>query len=237
MPLFSVFIDLTKAFDTVNSKALWTVLEPIGCPQKFVKMIQFFDDGMTSQVLSSGDTETFEISNGVKQGCVLAPVFFNVFFMHMLSHADRDVKKGVYIQYRLDGSLFDVRRLSAKTKCSEDLLQEAPFANDCALVAHDRADLQRTLYSFSEASKLFGLTKSIGKTKVLHQPAPHTNHPGQSMFIDGTHSSQTLRASNTREEPYPMTALWTKRLQLTSAKQAWHWEDSATEDITSTIFA
>lgn len=102
-------------------------------------MIQFFDDGITSQVLSSGDTETFEISNGVKQGCVLAPVFF----MHMLSHADRDLEKGVYIQYRLDGSLFDLRRLSAKTKCSEDLLQD-----DCALVAHDRADLQLTLDRF-----------------------------------------------------------------------------------------
>lgn len=29
MPLFSVFIDLTKAFDTVNSKVLWTVLERV----------------------------------------------------------------------------------------------------------------------------------------------------------------------------------------------------------------
>ena len=83
MPLFSVVIDLTKAFNRVNRKALWTVLEHIGRPQKFVRMIQLFHDGMTGQVLSSGDegvTETFEISDGVKQDCVLAPVLFNVFF-------------------------------------------------------------------------------------------------------------------------------------------------------------
>ena len=144
MLLFSFFIDLTKAFDTVHRKALWTVLERIGCPQKFVKMIQLFHDGMTGQVLSSGDggvTETFEISNGVKQGCVLAAVLFNVFFTCMLSHAVRDLEKGVYIWYRFDGSLFDVCRLTAKTKCSRDLLQEALFADDCALVAHDHSDL------------------------------------------------------------------------------------------------
>ena len=39
---------------------------------------------------------------------------------------------------------------------------------------------------FSEASKLFGLTISLGKTEVLHQPAPHTNHPAPSISIDGT---------------------------------------------------
>nr|KAG5705334.1 hypothetical protein BaRGS_011106 [Batillaria attramentaria] len=192
MPLFSVFIDLTKAFDTVNRKALWTVLERIGCPQKFVKVIQLFHDGMTGQVLSSGNggvTEAFEISNGVKQGCVLAPVLFNVFFTCMLSHAVRGLEKGVFIRYRLDGSLFDLRRLTAKTKCSKDLLQEALFADDCALVAHDQSDLQVMLDRFSEASKLFGLTISLGKTEVLHQPAPHTNPPAPSISIDGTQLS------------------------------------------------
>nr|KAG5695709.1 hypothetical protein BaRGS_022386 [Batillaria attramentaria] len=138
---------------------------------------------------NGGVTEAFEISNGVKQGCVLAPVLFNVFFTCMLSHAVRGLEKGVFIRYRLDGSLFDLRRLTAKTKCSKDLLQEALFADDCALVAHDQSDLQVMLDRFSEASKLFGLTISLGKTEVLHQPAPHTNPPAPSISIDGTQLS------------------------------------------------
>ena len=88
-------------------------------------MIRLFHDGMTGQVLTSGNvTEAFAISNGVKQGCVLAPVLFSMFFTCMLSHATRNLKKGVYIRYRLDGSLFDLRRLTAKTKRLQTLLQK-----------------------------------------------------------------------------------------------------------------
>lgn len=187
MPLYSVFIDLTKAFDTVNREALWTVLERIGCPPKFVTIIRLFHEGMTGQVLSNGNvTDTFEIRNGVKQGCVLAPILFNVFFTCMLSHAVRDLDQGVYVRYRLDGSLFDLRRLTAKTKSKKVLIQEALFADDCALVAHTESDLQLMLDRFSDASRLFGLSISLGKTEVLYQPAPNTNSIAPIIVIDGT---------------------------------------------------
>ena len=187
MPLYSVFIDLAKAFDSVNREALWVVLGRIGCPPKFISVIRLFHDGMTGQVLSSGNvTGAFAISNGVKQGCVLAPVLFNVFFTCMLSHAVRDLEKGVYIPYRLDGSLFDLRCLTAKTKSLQTLLQVVLFADDCALVAHIETDLQRMMDRFSDASKLFGLTVSLDKTKVLHQPAPNTHPPAPTIVIDDT---------------------------------------------------
>lgn len=74
MPLYFAFIDLTQAFDTVNTESLWTVLECIGCPPKFVTMIRLFHDGMTGQFLSSDNvTETFKIINDVKQGFFLSP--------------------------------------------------------------------------------------------------------------------------------------------------------------------
>ena len=187
MPLYSVFIDLTKAFDMVNREALWTVLERIGCPPKFVKIIQLFHTGMSGQVLTGGNmTDEFEITNGVKQGCVLAPVLFNIFFTAMLSHACKDLDKGIYLKYRMDGSLFDLRRLKAKTKTSTELLQEALFADDCSLNAHSEEDLQIMLNHFAEASKLFGLTISIGKTEVLHQPAPQSSPMPPNISIDET---------------------------------------------------
>ncbi|KAL6488465.1 hypothetical protein MHYP_G00022060 [Metynnis hypsauchen] len=101
--LYAVFIDLTKAFDTVNREALWVILQRLGCPRKFVQMIRQFHDNMTGAVLSGGEaSDPFEISNGVKQGCVLAPILFNLFFTCVLNHAVRDIEDGVYLRYRLD---------------------------------------------------------------------------------------------------------------------------------------
>ena len=37
--LYIVFVDLTKAFDTVSRKGLWLIMERLGCPQKFLKML------------------------------------------------------------------------------------------------------------------------------------------------------------------------------------------------------
>ena len=36
LDLYAVFVDLTKEFDTVDRAALWTVLQKLGCPRKFV---------------------------------------------------------------------------------------------------------------------------------------------------------------------------------------------------------
>ena len=133
--MLAVFIDMSKAFETVNRKALWVILNKLRCPRKFTTLVRLFHDNMKGQVFSSGAyTNSFGISNVVKQGCVLAPVLFNLFFAQVLHHAVQNKNLRVYIRYRTDGSLFDLRRLSAKTKTKEKLILEALFADDCALV-------------------------------------------------------------------------------------------------------
>ena len=58
------------------------------CPTKFMKLIRQFQDDMTGKVFSDGEaSEPFSISNVVKQGCVLAPVLFNLFFTCVINHA------------------------------------------------------------------------------------------------------------------------------------------------------
>lgn len=43
---------------------------------------------------------------------------------------------GVYVGYRLDGSLFNLRCLQAHTKTLERLIQDLLFTDDAALVIH-----------------------------------------------------------------------------------------------------
>ena len=83
--LYMVFIDLTKAFDSVHREGLWKILKKIGCPQKFVNIIRSFHDGMRGCVLDNGETSApFTITSGTKQGCVLAPLLFSIFLSMML---------------------------------------------------------------------------------------------------------------------------------------------------------
>ena len=53
--LYVVFVDLTKAFDSVDRTALWEVLLKIGCPPGFVNIIRSFHDGMRAAVVENGE--------------------------------------------------------------------------------------------------------------------------------------------------------------------------------------
>ena len=166
--LYVTFVDLTKAFDTVSRKGLWLIMERVGCPLKFLSMvIQLQEDQHEKVRLTSDLSEPFPIANGVKQGCVLAPTLFSIFFSMMLKHAMKDGENAVYIRYRLDGSLFNLRRLHAHTKTLEQLFRDLLFADDAAIVAHTESALQCLTSCFAEAAQLFGLEVSLKKTKVL----------------------------------------------------------------------
>nr|XP_054768285.1 uncharacterized protein LOC129275831 [Lytechinus pictus] len=143
--LYITFVDLTKAFDTVSRKGLWLILERLGCPPRFLSMIIQLHENQRGQVrLNSHHSESFPITNGVKQGCVLAPTLFSIFFSVMLKQAMEglDEDEAVYIRYRLDGSLFNLRRLQAHTKTCEQIFRDLLFADDAALVAHTERALQ-----------------------------------------------------------------------------------------------
>ena len=49
---------------------------------------------------------------------------------------EADLTEGIYIRFRTNGSVFNLRRLLAQTKTSEELILELLFADDCALLAH-----------------------------------------------------------------------------------------------------
>ena len=187
LDLYSVLINLTKAFDTVNREGLWIVLAWYGCPQKFIQIIRLFHVHMTGQVLSnSSESYPFKISNGMKQGCILAPVLFNLFFSCVLNYAVQGLDEGVYICYCFDGSIFNLCWLTAKSKTLTNLIQAALFGSDCTLMAQWPSDLQTMLKRFWDALKLFDLTISLKKTEFLFQPAPNGSAPQPTITIDGT---------------------------------------------------
>ena len=68
-------------------------------------MVRQFHDGMLARVQNDGEfSDPFPVTNGVKQGCVLAPTLFNMMFSTMFTAAFQDDDNVISV-YRLDIAL------------------------------------------------------------------------------------------------------------------------------------
>ena len=164
-------MDLTKAFESVSRDGLWKILKRTGCPDKLVNILRSFHDGMQAHVIDGNQESTsFEVKNGVKQGCVWVPVLFGIIIASMIKEAFKNCDLGVRVRHRHDGGLFNPRRLKARTKVSYVLIRELLYADDCALACLSEEEAQRLMDCFARSAVRFGLAISIKKTEVLLQP-------------------------------------------------------------------
>ena len=184
--LYTTFVDLTKAFDTVSRQGLWRIMAKFGCPDRFISMVRLLHDGMMARVVNDGDmSEPFAVSNGVKQGCVLAPTLFSMVFSAMLTDAYNDNDPGIDLKYRTDQNLYKKGRLAAPTLVTHTTLRDFLFADDCALNAGSESEMQTSMDQFASACNNFGLTISTKKTEVMHQPAPNAPYSEPKITVDG----------------------------------------------------
>ncbi|BHF85319.1 hypothetical protein SprV_1002848200 [Sparganum proliferum] len=165
--------DLTKAFNTVNREGLWKIMQKFGCPERFTQMVRQLHDGMVARVTDNGAvSEAFAVTNGVKQGCVLAPTLFSLMFSAMLMDAYRDESPGIHIAYRTDGHLPNQRRMYFKSRVPTTTVYKLLFADECALNTTSEEEMQRSMDLFSAACENFGLVINTQKTVVMHQTPP-----------------------------------------------------------------
>ena len=98
------------------------------------------------------------------------------FFSMMLKQDIQDLDEDgtVYIRYRFDCSLFNLRRLHAHTKTHEQLFSDFLFVDDTALVAHTERALQYLTGLRSVWRRLMFFT-SLHPNKITSLPTPITN--------------------------------------------------------------
>ena len=219
-----------KAFDLVSRSGLFKILQKIGCPPKLLAIITSFHQDMESTVCLDGATSNaFPVSSGVKQGCVLAPILFGIFFSMLLQYAFVDCTEGVYVWTRSNGKLFNTARLRAKTKAYVVLIRELLFADDAALTSHSEEDLQHLLDKLSHACNEFGLTISLRTTNILAQGAESAPPPPPQSSPSTTRSWRLCTPSPTWAPPSQARLRSMLRSAAGSPKQLLSWPNSTSE--------
>lgn len=78
-PLFICFVDFRKAFDTVQWRKLWEILSVMGVPDHLTYLIRkLCEDGTAAVRVDGIDSSLFKTEAGVRQGCILSLLFFNI---------------------------------------------------------------------------------------------------------------------------------------------------------------
>ena len=74
-----LFIDYTKALDTVDHNKLWKILEEMGIPDHLICFLRNLYAGQEPIVrIGHGRKDLFKIRKGVRQGCILSLCLFNL---------------------------------------------------------------------------------------------------------------------------------------------------------------
>ncbi|XP_065315259.1 uncharacterized protein LOC135924139 [Gordionus sp. m RMFG-2023] len=79
LPFIFTFIDYSKAFGNVKHDALWEALKECNIGQNVIKIFKYhYNNSWARLQLDQTFSPYFKIRRGVKQGCVLSPILFNI---------------------------------------------------------------------------------------------------------------------------------------------------------------
>ena len=89
--LYACFVDFSKAFDRLPRDILFKKLKVYGIDGKFLSVIQslYANDQACVQV-DGKISENFLINQGVRQGCVLSPLLFNIFMADLAKKIEKE---------------------------------------------------------------------------------------------------------------------------------------------------
>ena len=107
-----VFIDFIKAFDSYSCEGVGQLLIKAGRPSKVGACV----------VGLKGKSHAFLVSNRTKQGCVVGPLQFGIFFSTVFQDAFKDGSEGVMKRFRIHSVIFNLQHVKAQTKVSSLLV-------------------------------------------------------------------------------------------------------------------
>ena len=126
------------------------------------------------------------MAQGLRQGCVLSPLLFNVFFTAILLVAREGFSKDA-------GKLADLIHLQEQRskvgpetalKCVRRAIWWMLYADDACIVSRSPGGLGRMMAVFVVVFGTFGLNISVSKTEIMCMPIPRA--PGPKIVFNAT---------------------------------------------------
>ena len=132
----TLFIDFSKAFDSIHREKMSEILSAYGLPQKIIQAIKMLYINTKSMVRTpDGDTDFFEIVAGVLQGDTLAPYLFIICLDYALRiSADAHVELGLTLTK------------SRSSRYPAKYMTDIDYADDLALLSDNINDATTLLH-------------------------------------------------------------------------------------------
>ena len=155
--LFLAFLDLEKAFDRVNRDKLFEILREYGIGEDTVKVIQNIYTGSKVKFVWKGiETDWVETKSGVRQGCPLSPLLFNIYVREVGTVIETS---GLGFKYPIINKGVNVDEWGR--------VAGLMYADDIVLVAKTEGELQQLLSKVGIVASEYGLSFSKKKSKVI----------------------------------------------------------------------
>ena len=146
--MFSAFIDLKKAYDSVDRDLLWGKLESLGIQGKILQCIKAVYSDVKCKVKIGGEVgNDFSVTTGLHQGCVLSPLLFSLYVNDLM-----EVLRCEEIGVRVDNSI----------------IPGLMFADDLVIKAEETSDLNRVLEIVHRWCNQWKLKINVEKCSVVH---------------------------------------------------------------------
>lgn len=159
------FIDYEKAFDNVKHNLLISYLRDLGLDGKDIRLISnlYWNQKAEIRIHSVGVTEDFEIKKGVRQGCILSPMLFNLYVERAFTESISDSPIGL--------------------KINGIPINNIRYADDTVILADNANDLQILLNKVNSESQRLGLNINTTKTKFM--AVSRNNIPNTRIYLNG----------------------------------------------------
>ncbi|KAK6742801.1 hypothetical protein RB195_010207 [Necator americanus] len=146
MPLCLTFIDLKKAFDSVETEAVVEALDNQGAPTQYIKVLRELYSNFTTGISPFYKNIIIDVKRRVRQGDTISPKIFTATLENPMRKLEWD-----YMGVKVDGRQ----------------LHHLRFADDIVLITPSISQAERMLTVFDETCGCIGLQLNLQKTMFM----------------------------------------------------------------------